>query len=63
MKSLASLLVENVKSLAQKGAEKSVKTFFVREKEKWSNKETDKQYVADFSNTQYNLSLSKGGKD
>ena len=33
--------------MSKKGAEKSVKEFFVREKEKWTNKGTDKQYVAD----------------
>ena len=36
-----------MKTLAQMGAEKSVKENFVREKEKWTNKGTDRQYVAD----------------
>ena len=39
--------MQNVKSLAQRGAEKYVKERFVREKEKWTHKGTDKQYVAD----------------
>ena len=34
-------------TLAQIEAEKSVTENFVREKEKWTNKRTDKQYVAD----------------
>ena len=33
--------------LAQRGAEKSGTEFIVREKEKWTNKETVRQYVAD----------------
>ena len=33
--------------MSKKEAEKSVKEFFVREKEKWTNKRTDKHYVAD----------------
>ena len=38
------------------GSENSVTEFFAREKEKWINKGTDKQYVANL-NTQNNLSL------
>ena len=38
------------------GAEKPVIEIFVKEKEKWPNKGTDKQYVAD-SFIQFNLSL------
>ena len=34
--------------MSKKEAEKSIKEFFVREKEKWKNKGTDMQYVADF---------------
>ena len=33
--------------MSKKEAEKSVIDNFVREKEKWTNKGTDKQYVAD----------------
>ena len=36
-----------LKTLAQIEAEKSVTENFVREKEKWTNERTDKQYVAD----------------
>ena len=39
---------ENLMTLAQIEAEKSVTECFVREKEKWTNKETDKPYVAIF---------------
>ena len=46
---LASLLVYiNVKYLAQRGAENSVKECFVIEKEKWTNKKTEKKYTADY---------------
>ena len=37
---------QNLKTLAQIGAEKSVTEISVGEKEKWTNNETDKQYVA-----------------
>ena len=40
--------IQNLKTLAKIGAEKSVTGISVREKEKWRNKETDKQYLADF---------------
>ena len=40
--------IQNLKKLAQMGAEKSATEFFAREKEKWTNKGTDKKYVADF---------------
>ena len=36
-----------LKKLAQMGAGKSVPEYFVREKEKWTYKGTDKQYVND----------------
>ena len=39
--------IQNLKTLAQIEAEKSVTENFVREKEKWINEGTDKQYVAD----------------
>ena len=39
--------VPNFKILGQVVTEKSLKENFVREKEKWTNKGTDKQYVAD----------------
>ena len=41
------VVIQNLKTLAQTEAEKSVTENFVREKEKWTNKGTDKQYVAD----------------
>ena len=44
---LSSCCIQNLKTLAQIGAEKSVSENFVRKKEKWTNKGTDKQYVAD----------------
>ena len=34
-------------TLSKKETKKSVKEIFIREKEKWTNKRTDKQYVAD----------------
>ena len=37
---------QNLKTLAPKGTEKSATENFIREKEKWTNKATDKQYVA-----------------
>ena len=40
--------IQNLKTLAQIEAEKSVTENFVRDKEKWTNKGTDKPYVADF---------------
>ena len=49
---------QNLKTLAPIGAEKSVMEISIGEKEKWTNKETDKQYVAVFFVTQYNSSLS-----
>ena len=39
--------MRKLKTLAQIEAEKSVTDTSVREKEKWTNKMTDKQYVAD----------------
>ena len=39
--------VPNFKILGQVVPEKSLTEKFVREKEKWANKGTDKQYVAD----------------
>ena len=45
---------QNFKALAPIGAEKSVTEIFIGEKEKWTNKETDKQYVAVFFVTRYN---------
>ena len=36
----------NLKTLAPIGAEKSVTEISIGEKEKWTNKRTDKQYVA-----------------
>ena len=44
---LSSSCIQNLKTLAQIEAEKSVTENFVTEKEKWTNKGTDKQYVAD----------------
>ena len=44
---LSTCCIQNLKTLAQIEAEKSVTEIFVREKEKWTNKGTDKQYVAD----------------
>ena len=41
------MCIQNLQTLAQIEAEKSVTENFVREKEKWTNKGTDKQYVAD----------------
>ena len=38
---------QNLKTLAQTGAEKSVTEDIVREKEKWTNKGTGNQYLAD----------------
>ena len=38
--------LQHLKKLAQMGAGKSVTDFFVREKVNWTNKGTDKQYVA-----------------
>ena len=40
-------LVPNFKILGQVVPEKSLTENFIREKEKWTNKGTDKQYVAD----------------
>ena len=42
--------VIEVKSMQRSGKWKIIANnrFFVREKEKWTNKRTDKQYVADF---------------
>ena len=40
-----SRFIQHLKKLAQMGAGKSVPEFFVREKEKRTNKGTDKQYV------------------
>ena len=37
---------KNLKTLAPIGAEKSVTEISIGEKEKWTNKRTDKQYVA-----------------
>ena len=37
---------QNLKTLAPIGAEQSATEIFIGEKEKWTNKETDKQYVA-----------------
>ena len=45
---------QNLKILSQTEAEKSLTENFVREKEKWTNKGTDKQYVAD-SLKMYNM--------
>ena len=45
---LSSSCIQNFKTLSKKEAEKSVIENFVREKEKWTNKGTDMQYVADF---------------
>ena len=39
--------IQNLQTLTQIEAEKFVTENFVREKEKWTNKGTDKQYVAD----------------
>ena len=39
--------VPNFKILGQIVHEKSLSVNFVREKEKWTNKGTDKQYMAD----------------
>ena len=49
---------QNLKTLAPIGAEKFVTEISIGEKEKWTNKGTDKQYVADFFVPQYNSSLS-----
>ena len=38
--------IQNLKNLSKKEVEKSVLENFVREKEKWTNKGTDKQFVA-----------------
>ena len=40
---------QNLKTLAPIGAEKSVTEISIGEKEKWTNKGTDKHYVAVFS--------------
>ena len=51
-----------LKTLSQIEAEKFVTEHFVREKEKWTNKGTDKQYVADspiHSTTCHNQALYK----
>ena len=50
---LSSCCIQNLKTLAQIEAEKSVTENFVREKEKWTNKGTDKQYVADSRAAKY----------
>ena len=42
---------QNLKTLAPIGAEKSVKEIFTGEKENWTNKGTEKQYVAVFCYT------------
>ena len=47
-----------MKTLTPKGAEKSATEIFIGEKEKRTNKGTNKQYVAGFFVTQDNLSLS-----
>ena len=44
---MSSSCIQNLKTLSKKEAGKSVKEFFLREKEKWTNKGTDRQYVAD----------------
>ena len=44
---LSSLCIQNLKTMSKKEAEKSVIENFVREKEKWTNEGTDKQYVTD----------------
>ena len=52
--------MQNLKTLSKKEAEKSVIYNLVREKEKWTNKGTDKQYVADsfiHSTTVHNQAL------
>ena len=41
------VFVPNFKSLSQVVSEQSLTETIAREKEKWINKETDKQYVAD----------------
>ena len=50
--------IQNLKKLAQIGAEKSVT---IREKEKWTNKETDEQEMADYflHNTTYHSQCTK----
>ena len=53
---MSSLCIKNLKTLSKIEAEKSVTENFVREREKCTNKGTDKQYVAD-SFIQYNLLL------
>ena len=44
---MSSSCIQNLKTLTQIEAEKSVTENFVREKEKVTNKGTDKQYMAD----------------
>ena len=44
---LSSSCIQNLNTLAQIEVEKCVTENFVREKEKWTNKGTDMQYVAD----------------
>ena len=43
----SSRCIQSLKTQAPLQAENSVTEFFVREKETWKNKATDKQYVAD----------------
>ena len=44
---LSSSCIQNLKTLSEIEAEKFPTESFVREKEKWKNKGTDKPYVAD----------------
>ena len=44
---MSSSCIQNLKILSEIEAEKSVIENFVREKEKWTNKGTDKPYVDD----------------
>ena len=44
---LSSLCIQNLKTLSEIEAEKFLTENFVREKEKWTNKGTDKPYVTD----------------
>ena len=48
---LSTFVIQKLKALSKIKAEKSVTKKFVREKEKWTNKGTDTQYIADSLNT------------
>ena len=51
------MCTQNLKALAPTEAEKFVAEISIGEKEKWTNKGTDKQYMAVFFVTQYKWNM------